>query len=801
MDLRLRYNRLFHRLLHRVRMTAPTPDATDPPAAYDKPAGGLDALRGAGHALGAHGVFPAVFTLRQLNQPQQVDCPGCAYPDSPEAKRVDFCEQGAWAVAHEAMHQRANPAFFTAHSLGQLRAMAHGELEAAGRLTAPMLYDAASDTYQEIAWEQAFALAGTALRALDHPDQAVFYTSGRSSNEAAFSWQLFARAFGTNNLPDSSNYCHEASGDALRESIGVGKATVTREDFAQVEAIFIFGQNPASNHPRMLGDLRAAKRRGCKIVVFNTLLERGLQAFTDPQSAREMLTGDSTAIADHYYQLRIGGDLAALTGIIRAMLEMEAAAQARGEASVLDQAFIAEHTTGFAALEASILAQPWGRIEEESGLTRAELEQAAQVYTGAGAVMATWCMGLTQHEYAIATLQMLTNLMLLCGNLGKPGAGLMPVRGHSNVQGDRTVGITHKPKQEWLDSLERVFGFKPPSARGLDAVGTIKGLLDGSVRAFVALGGNFAVAGPDSPRVLEALSQCELTLHIATTLNRTHLYPGKLGLLLPCLGRTERDDQPSGTQFVSVEDTASMVHASRGRNKPASNQLRSEPAIVAELAHATLGDACIDWRAMARNYDLTRDAIQRVTEGVVAGFDAYNQRVREGRGFHLPNAASQRQWHTEVGKARFIPHAIPGDTIIRRAQAVHGDKVLCLATIRAHRQYNTTVYQDPSGEVDRYRGIHGSRKVLFISPTDLERLGFSGGDLVTLRAAALDGIERRLEGFRLVPYPVKPGNVFGYFPELTPLASIDLIALGSNTPAFKEIPVLIERYGQAAPRA
>lgn len=761
---------------------------------YAKPAGGLGAIHGAVKALATHGVQPALASLRRLNQLSGFDCPGCAYPDSPHAKRIDFCEQGAWAVAHEATRARADAEFFAVHPLDELRAFEHADLEAAGRLTTPLRYDAASDRYQPIAWDDAFALAGQALRALPDPNRAVFYASGRSSNEAAFIYQLFARAFGTNNLPDSSNYCHESSGDALRASIGVGKATVTRDDFEHAQAIFIFGQNPASNHPRMLGDLAHAKQRGCKIVVFNPLLERGLQAFKDPQSARDLLAGHSTPIADHYYQVRIGGDLAALVGIMRALLEWDAA---RG--GVLDTQFIAEHTDGFDAFKQVVLEHAWPLIEEQSGLRREQLEQAARVYADANAVMATWCMGLTQHEHAIATIQMLTNLLLLRGNIGKPGAGAMPVRGHSNVQGDRTVGVTNRPKAAWLDALEREFAIQAPRAAGLDAAGTINGLLDGSVRAFVGLGGNFAVAAPDSPRVLNALSRTDLTVHIATKLNRSHLYPGKVGLLLPCLGRTERDERPAGTQFVSVaqfvsvEDTASYVRASAGRNAPASELLLSEPGIVAELAQHTVGDGRVNWRALAADYDSIRDAITRVTAGVTSGFERYNEQLRTDGRFHLPNAARARRWDTDSGKARFIAHAIPRETVMTRARARHGDDVLCLATMRAHRQYNTTVYRDESGEVDRYRGVHGTRRVLFIAQADLERRGLRDGDVVDVRAAALDGIERRVEGFRLVRYEVPAGNVFGYFPELTPLLSKDLVAHGSHTPTFKEIPVLIEK--------
>jgi molybdopterin-dependent oxidoreductase alpha subunit len=763
-----------------------------PIRAYSKPAGGWGSLNGTVKALRANGALPALSTLARLNQPQGIDCPGCAYPDAPADKAVDFCEQGAWAIAHEGSRQRATPALFQANTLTALRARSDAELEGLGRLTAPLRYDAPTDTYREIAWEEAFALAGAALRALDTPDRAAFYVSGRSSNEAAFPYQLFARAFGTNNLPDSSNYCHESSGDALRLSLGVGKATVGRDDFEHADAIFIFGQNPGTNHPRMLGDLREAKLRGCKIVVFNPLRERGLERFADPQSPSELM-GGSTTLADAYYQVRLGGDLAALTGMIKAVVELDDLATGAGAASVLDHAFIAGHTDGFAALQAHVRAQPWEQIELASGLARAQLTEAARCYAASNATIATWCMGLTQHEYAIETIQMLVNLMLLRGNVGKPGAGLMPVRGHSNVQGDRTMGVTNRPKPEWLAGIARVFGFVPPQQPGRDAIGTINGLLDGSVHAFIGLGGNFAVAGPDSPRVLAALSQTKLTVHIATTLNRTHLYPGTLGLLLPCLGRTERDEQPGGAQFVSVEDTASVVHSSQGRNAPASDALRSEAFIITELARHALPQSTIDWRGMGGNYDLTRTLIEQVAQGAVDGFAGYNDKIRQQRGFRLPNSASARVWHTEGGKALFVTHPLPLQTIMSRARARHGERVLCLATVRAHRQYNTTVYRDPNGEVDRYRGIYDQRKVLFIGAAALSRLGFADGDLVDIRAAALDGIERCVKGFRLVRYDIQGDDVFGYFPELTPLVSTDLLARGSNTPTYKEIPVILER--------
>lgn len=761
---------------------------------YDKPAGGLGSLHGTAKALRSNGVLPALKVLPQLNQPGGVDCPGCAYPDSPKDKAVDFCEQGAWAIAHEATPRRATPEFFAANTLAALRSRAEWELEGFGRLTAPMLYHRASDTYREIGWEQAFSLAAAALQALDRPERAVFYASGRSSNEAAFPYQLFARAFGTNNLPDSSNYCHESSGMALGSTLGVGKATITRDDFEHAEAIFVFGQNPATNHPRMLGDLREAALRGCRIAAFNPMLEPGLRGFADPQSPLETLTGRGTRIASEYFQVRVGGDLAAITGMCKAVLEAE---QAGGQ--VLDHDFIARHTSGFEAFAAAVQAEPWQRIEQDSGLSRDAIEKAAALYIASKASIATWCMGLTQHEYAIETIQMLVNLMLLRGNVGKPGAGLMPVRGHSNVQGDRTVGVTNRPKKEWLEGLERVFGFAPPAAPGLDAVAAIKGIMDGSVHAFLGLGGNFAVAGPDTPRVLQAMQGLQLTVHIATKLNRTHLHPGLVGLLLPCLSRTERDEQQGGRQFVSVEDTASMVHASAGRGEPASAKLRSEPYIVTELARHTLaaraGAPRIDWQAMGRDYSVTRGLIEQVARTAVAGFEQYNQRIAQPRGFHLPNTARLRDWRTASGKAQFSAIALPQDSIMRRARAAYGEQVLCLATVRAHRQYNTTVYRDSSGEVDRYRGVHHTRKVLFIAAATMARLGLRDGQLVDVHAAAPDGIARQCKGYQLVRYDVPEGDVFGYFPELTPLVSPALVARGSATPAFKEVPVLLKPAG------
>lgn len=760
----------------------------------DRPAGGWGALKGVAQALGRGDPGKELAALARLNHASGIDCPGCAWPDAPDGGRVQFCEQGAKAVCHEAATQRVDAGFFARHPLSELRGHDDLWLEAQGRLSEPLRYDAMSDCYTPISWDDAFALAGERLRALRQQhgaDASAFYTSGRSSNEAAFLYQLLARAYGTNNLPDSSNLCHEPSGIALRDAIGVAKGTATLADFASADAIFIFGHNPASNHPRMMGELHRAHRRGCRIVVFNPLREAGLVRFTDPQNLGEMLGGTAEPIADNYYPVRIGGDLAALKGVIRALFEAEQAALAHGLPAVLDHVFIASHTEGFAALYDDIMQVPWAHIEAESGLTRAQLTEAAQIYAQADAVLATWCMGLTQHEHAVATIQMLVNLLLLRGNIGKPGAGAVPVRGHSNVQGDRTVSITARPTAAWLDALEREFGIIAPRTEGRDALATLHGLVDGELHALVSLGGNFGLACPDSPRLLAALSRCDFTAHIATKLNRTHLYPGREGLLLPCLGRTEADVQASGRQFVSVEDSMSMVHASHGANPPASPLLRSEPAIVAGLAHHVVGSSPIDWGHLAADYDRIRAAIERTAARVVDGFTDYNATVRNPRGFHLPNAAGQRCWATASGRACFRVHALPADTPVQRARAQHGDAVLCLMTVRSHDQYNTTVY----GLNDRYRGVFGGRRVLFMNPADIARLGLADGAWITLRSLASDGLIRRVTGLRIVAYEIPVGCVAGYFPELTPLAAPEWRAQGANTPAVKAIPVVVEGYG------
>lgn len=741
---------------------------TGPHRRYDKAAGGLDALRSSLKALREQGIVgKGARTLARVNQPEGFDCPGCAWPDRNPHSSFEFCENGVKAVAAEATSRRADPDFFARHTLSELSGWDDFALEAAGRLTHPMAWDPASDRYLPVTWDQAFETIGAVLRGLDHPDQAAFYTSGRTSNEAAFLLQLFVREFGTNNLPDCSNMCHEPTSLALPEVIGVGKGTVTLADFERADAIFIFGQNPGSNHPRMLGELRQAARRGCRIVVFNPLRERGLERFADPKHPVELVTGRGTRLASHYYTVRVGGDLAALTGLARAVIE----------AGALDQAFIDAHCAGFDAFRDAVLATPWPDIEAGSGLSRAQLEEAAAVYIDSPATIACWGMGLTQHPRAVATIQMLAALLLLRGNIGRPGAGACPVRGHSNVQGDRTMGIWERPPPAFLDRLGAEFGFEPPRAPGLDTIGTIEAMAEGRVRAFIGMGGNFAAATPDSALTHAALRRCALTAHVATRLNRSHLVHGDAALLLPCLGRTELDRVAGRRQAVSVEDSMSMVHLSSGMNAPASPYLLSEPAIVAGIARASLPASATPWQALAADYDALRARIARVVEG----FEDFNARVRVPGGFHLRNPAREREWRTPGGRARFIHHPLAGE-----GAAPAGD-LLTLTTVRSHDQYNTTVY----GFDDRYRGIHGERRVLLIGSGDLARLGLSAGQRVDIVSVWHDG-ERRVEDFGLVEYDIPAGCVAAYYPETNPLVPLSHHAQGARTPASKAIPVRLE---------
>ncbi|WOI45999.1 FdhF/YdeP family oxidoreductase [Acidovorax sp. BLS4] len=755
---------------------------------YKGPAGGWGALRSVGRALQYQDIpLKGAKTLLSANQPDGFDCPGCAWPDRNHASTFEFCENGAKAVAAEATARRAGPELFARHSVAALAEQSDFWLEDQGRLTHPMVYDAASDHYVPIAWDDAFALIARHLNALPSPNEAIFYTSGRASNEAAFLYQLFVREYGTNNFPDCSNMCHEPSGSAMRPQIGVGKGTVTLQDFEEADAIFIFGQNPGTNHPRMLGELRAAHKRGAQIVSFNPLRERGLERFQDPQSKMEMATLGSTPISTHYFQLRVGGDLALVKGMMKHLIEIE-----DRDGGVLDHAFIAEHTTGIDGLLADLRAESWPLLEEESGLPESQIRAAAEVYRNARSVIACWGMGITQHMHSVATIQMIVNWLLLRGNIGRPGAGPCPVRGHSNVQGDRTMGIWEKPPAALLDKLQEVFGFEPPREPGVDTVEAIQAMLDGKGRVFFALGGNFAAATPDTYETWKALRRCDLTVHVTTKLNRSHIVHGREALILPCLGRTEIDMQAGGSQGVTVEDSMSMVHLSMGINPPASDQLLSEPAIVARLAAATIGGRShTPWLWLIEDYARIRDKI----EAVFADFKDFNQRVAVPGGFRLRNTASERVWATAGRKASFVAHPVPVDTPSHQARALRRDTVVfTLLTTRSHDQYNTTIY----GHDDRYRGVFGQRRVVFIHEEDIRSLGLKDGDWVDIQTVWSDGQERRADRFKLVAYDIPRGNLAAYYPETNPLVPLSSVALNAGTPTSKSIPVVLVPHAAGA---
>tara|TARA_R110000796_G_scaffold63211_3_gene146091 strand:+ start:65394 stop:67688 length:2295 start_codon:yes stop_codon:yes gene_type:complete len=752
-------------------------------------AGGWGALKSCGKQLLQSGsALTGARTMLKANQPNGFDCPGCAWGDPEHGSSFEFCENGVKAVSWEATQKRATPAFFAKHTVSELRKLSDYELELNGRLTHPMRYDAPSDTYLPVAWEDAFAEIGDILKSLKSPDQAEFYTSGRASNEAAYLYQLFVRLYGTNNFPDCSNMCHEASGVGLRQAIGVGKGTVLLEDFEKADAIFVLGQNPGTNHPRMLGDLRRAAIRGAEIVVFNPVRERGLERFSDPQAKLEMLSGGSTDIASHYYQPLLGGDMAAVRGMSKAVFAAEDAAIAAGDPSVLDHDFLSQHCDGFAEYRATVDATSWDEIEDQSGLSRHDIEQAANVYMSAERVICTWAMGVTQHLHSVATIREISNFMFLRGNIGKPGAGLCPVRGHSNVQGDRTVGINEKPADAFLDALEKEFGFTAPRKHGHNVLGAIGAMLDGSAKAFIGLGGNFARATPDSALVAKAFKNLKLTVNIATKPNHSHLMPGEVSFILPCLGRTEIDLNSAGqSQVVSVEDSMSMVHGSAGINRPASPHLLSEVGIIAGIAEATVGTQTVSWPALADDYERIRTHI----EATIPGFDDYNTRLRTPRGFLLRNSAAHREWNTPTGKANFFAGALPACTVHQQARTAQSR--FALQTFRSHDQYNTTVY----GLDDRYRGVYGERNVIFIHPDDLASLGAKSGDRVNVIGEYDDGVERIAPDFRFVSYDIPRGSVAGYYPELNVLVPLGSAGDQSDTPTSKSVMVSFQKDAAA----
>ena len=737
-----------------------------------KAAGGMPAIKATLKTVSAEmGLIRGVRTLLKINQPGGVDCPGCAWPEPDrERSHFEFCENGAKHVADEATTKRVTPEFFKQWSVADLAQQSDQWLGAQGRITHPMLLHRGATHYEQVSWDDAFELIAGELNSLNYPDQAIFYTSGRTSNEAAFLYQLFVRQFGTNNLPDCSNMCHESSGSALTETIGVGKGTVTLEDFDQAQAIFVIGQNPGTNHPRMLSALERAKRHGCRLVHINPLPEVGMTRFKHPQDILGLL-GGGTELADLFLQVRINGDVALLKGIMKVVLAREE--QSPGE--VLDRDFINSYTNGFDEFWSALKAVPWSEIVEQSGVSKKELEEAARIFVESERTIFCWAMGLTQHRNAVANIQEIVNLMLLRGQIGKPGAGLCPVRGHSNVQGDRSVGIWERPTAAFLDTLGEAFGFEPPRNHGFDTVKAIQAMHDGQGKVFFALGGNFLSATPDTEFTSAALCRCRLTAHVSTKLNRSHLITGERALILPCLGRTEVDKQSSGPQFVTTENSMGVVQVSRGSLEPASPELLSEPQIVARLARATLQQrTTVDWEDFAGNYDKIRDAIERV----IRGFDDYNARVRQPGGFYLPNAARDRVFKTASGKAEFTVHELPEHNLAP-------DQFLMM-TIRSHDQFNTSVYS-PN---DRYRGISDDRRVVFMNRQDVAAAGLHARQVVDL-VSHFEGEERIARRFVVVPYDIPQRCAATYFPEANVLVPVRHVAVKSNTPASKSVVISI----------
>ncbi|MHA6966214.1 FdhF/YdeP family oxidoreductase [Glutamicibacter bergerei] len=710
-------------------------------------------------------------SMLRINQRGGFDCPGCAWPESITGARkpAEFCENGAKAVAEEASARTVTPQWWEQHPISVLREKTEYWLGSQGRITAPMIIRPGDAHYKPISWAEAFATIGEHVNA-STPDKCVFYTSGRTANETAFMYQLLARSLGTNNLPDCSNMCHESSGSALNPTIGIGKGTVSLEDFDHAELIFVVGQNPGTNHPRMLSALADARKRGAKIVAVNPLPEAGFFGFKDPQTIGGML-GKSSDISTHFLQIKVGGDLA----LFQAFGHLLLAEEEKNPGTVVDQAFINEVTDGFAAYKSARAEIDWDATEEATGLTRTQITEVARLLIESKASIFCWALGLTQQPHSVPTLKEIINLLLLQGNFGKPGAGACPVRGHSNVQGDRTMGIWEKPTEQLLEALDAEFGIDSPRAHGYDSTEALDAFENNDVDVFVSMGGNFALANSETELLEAGMQRAKLTVHISTKPNRSHVVHGQTSLILPTLGRTDKDDKhPKGAQFLSVEDSMSVIHSTQGRLTPVSEHLLAEPVIVARMAQAILGDDhVIDWRAMADDYDVVRDHIARV----LPGFEDFNRRVRERNGFVLPNAPrDSRSFATDIGKGRFT--VSPFEAL--KPPAGH----LILQTMRSHDQYNTTFY----GLDDRYRGIKDGRRVILIHPDDLQEMGFADRDLVDV-ISTFGGTERRANRFRLVSYPTAKGCAAAYFPEANALVHRGLVARESNTPGFKAMSV------------
>lgn len=736
---------------------------------------GVKAIKSAlTHIKDEVGLRKGVQLLSKLNQKDGFDCPGCAWPD-PDEKRAflaEYCENGAKAVAEEATKNKVSPMFFATHSISELAELSDYEIGKSGRITHPMLVKQGSDHYEEISWKNAFDLIGKELNALSSPDEAIFYTSGRTSNEAAFLYQLFVREFGTNNLPDCSNMCHESSGAALSETLGIGKGSVTLDDFNHADLVIVMGQNPGTNHPRMLTALGETKKNGGKIITVNPLPEVGLMRYNDPQNPLKWI-GKGQKLTDLFLQVKINGDVALLKIIMKLLLEKEKA----HPNTVFDHEFIKEKTHGYDNFIADIERYNSNDLLPQTGLDMKVIEEAADMIANNKKIIVCWAMGLTQHKNGVDNIREIVNLLLLRGSIGKKGAGTCPVRGHSNVQGDRTMGIWEKPKDAFLDNLEKEFNFKAPRKHGYDVVDAIQAMYEKQAKVFIGMGGNFISATPDTELTAEALKNCNLTVHISTKLNRSHLIHGKQALILPCLGRSEKDIQQSGEQFVSVENSMGVVHKTSGTLHPCSSELLSEPAIVAGIAMATLKDSTTEWDTMINNYDLIRDKI----EATIPGFENYNERVRGKSGFYLPNNARINDFSpTSTGKANFSLNK-PSEIHLEADQ-------LMMMTIRTHDQYNTTIY----GLDDRYRGILNERRVILMNPKDMESRGIQKLDKLDI-VSHFQGQQREASGFLAIPYEIPQQCTATYFPEANVLVPLKSKADISNTPASKAVIITLRK--------
>ncbi len=721
------------------------------------------------HGLTRMGAIRSISNLTRVNSFNGFDCPGCAWPDPDDERTAfEFCENGAKAVADEATRARANPDFWSKWKVSELSRKSDRWLNSQGRLTHPMILRPNSQYYEPIVWEEAFQIIAEHLSTLNHPDEAIFYTSGRTSNEAAFLWQLLARRLGTNNLPDCSNMCHESSGVALGDSIGIGKGTVKLDDFNKADLILVVGQNPGSNHPRMLSALKAAKVAGASVVSINPLFETGMKRFKHPQDPLEVI-GQGTKIADMHMPVNVNGDLALFRGLSKSIIS----------GFGVDTEFVKDFTHGYEEYETVVSNTEWDDIVSNSGISRHDIEKLAAAMRASESTIVCWAMGLTQHHNSVATIQEIVNTLLLGGHIGRPGAGLCPVRGHSNVQGDRTVGINHKPSNGFLSSLRNTTGIVPPTNHGYDSVASVLAMIEGDVKVFLSMGGNFVSAMSDTHSTSKGIQNCELTVQISTKPNRSHLVTGKTALILPCLGRTEKDVSANGNQFVTVENSMGVVHSSRGTARPASNLLRSEPSIVAGIAIALdgiVGDSRISWAGLSEDYDSIRNMI----ESAIPGFDSYNERVREPSGFYLPNPPrDSRTFNTDTGRANFRINPI---SVISPEQ----DQFVMM-TIRSHDQYNTTIY----GLDDRYRGIKQARRIVLMCKEDMLRLGIKTGTMVDL-TSHFEGSILSAPKWRVVEYDIPPGNIATYFPEANCLIPLNSVAEGSNTPTSKSVCVTIE---------